>query len=98
MAIDTAQKRMSAMFIGCPWRGPLVAAAEVGTTQGNRQAAAFLYSGILAGAAVIVADPIDIFFTACHLASALMTGSAFASPSFTAPRLRSPSFTDPEFT
>jgi hypothetical protein len=43
---------MSAMHLACPWRGPLVAAAESGTTQGNRQAAAWLYSGILAGALV----------------------------------------------
>lgn len=48
MAIDTAQKRMSAVHHAAPWRGPLVAAAEVGFTQGNRQAAAFMYSGILA--------------------------------------------------
>jgi len=31
-----------------PWRGPLVVAADAGFTQGNRQAALFLYAGILA--------------------------------------------------
>lgn len=50
MAIDTAQKRMSAMNLAAPWRGPLVDATEVGFTQGNRQAADLLYSGILAAA------------------------------------------------
>ena len=49
MAIDTRQKRMSALCIGGPQRGALVDASEVGFTQGNRQAAAYLYSGILAG-------------------------------------------------
>ncbi|HSG69802.1 MAG TPA: hypothetical protein VLA12_05275 [Planctomycetaceae bacterium] len=49
MAIDSKQKRMSAMNLACPWRGPVVDATESGTTQGNRQAAAFYYSGILAG-------------------------------------------------
>lgn len=53
MAIDTAQKRMSAVHHTAPWRGPLVAAAEAGFTQGNRQAAAYLYSGILASAPVV---------------------------------------------
>ena len=48
MAVDTQQKRMSALNPGCPWRGPLVDASESGITQGNRQAAAFMYSGILA--------------------------------------------------
>lgn len=51
MALDTMQKRMSAMNHGSPWRGPLVDATEGGTTQGNRQAAAFMASSILAGAA-----------------------------------------------
>jgi hypothetical protein len=51
MAIDTKQKRMSALHPGSPWRGPLVDATESGFTQGNRQAAAGLYSGILAGGA-----------------------------------------------
>lgn len=51
MAMDTRQKRMSAMHPASPWRGPMVDATESGFTQGNRQAAAFMYSGILAGGA-----------------------------------------------
>lgn len=51
MAIDSKQKRMSAIMPGLPLRGPLVDATESGFTQGNRQAAAFMYSGILAGEA-----------------------------------------------
>ncbi len=54
MAIDTAQKRASAMNPASPWRGPMVAAAEAGFTQGNRQAVDFMYSGILAGPEVVV--------------------------------------------
>ena len=48
MAIDTAQKRMSAVHVASPWRGAMVDPTESGFTQGNRQAAAFMYSGILA--------------------------------------------------
>lgn len=51
MAIDSKQKRMSAIMPGLAFRGPLVDAAEVGFTQGNRQAAVYMYSGVLAGAA-----------------------------------------------
>jgi hypothetical protein len=56
MAIDTKQKRMSALNPWSAWRGPLVDAPETGFTQGNRQAAAYGYSGILAsgGAAVML--------------------------------------------
>lgn len=50
MAIDTMQKRMSAMCPMCPWRGPLVDATEASFTQGNRQAANLAYSGVLAQA------------------------------------------------
>ena len=48
MAIDSRQKRMSAMNLASPWRGPLVDATEAGFTQGNRAAACWLYSGIAA--------------------------------------------------
>lgn len=44
MAIDTAQKRMSAINPACPWRGPMVDAAESGFGAGNRGAAAYQYS------------------------------------------------------
>lgn len=46
MALDTRQKRMSALHPASPWRGPMVDATETGFTAGNRQAADFLYSGI----------------------------------------------------
>ena len=50
MAIDSRQKRMSAMNHGSPWRGPLVDATEVGFGVGNRAAACWLYSGIAVSA------------------------------------------------
>ena len=34
MPVDTRQKRMSALFLDGPWRGPLVDATEAGFTQG----------------------------------------------------------------
>ncbi len=43
---------MSAIFVAMPWRGPMVDASEAGFNQGNRQAAAFMYSGIAASEAV----------------------------------------------
>ncbi len=49
MAIDSKQKRMSAIMVRLSFRGPLVDAAESGFTQGNRQASAHMYSGIVAG-------------------------------------------------
>lgn len=39
---------MSAIMVALPFRGAMVDAAEAGFTQGNRQAAAFMYSGVLA--------------------------------------------------
>ena len=54
MPVDTKQKRFSAINVICPWRGASVDPAEAGFTQGNRQAAAFMYSGILAAAAAVV--------------------------------------------
>lgn len=50
--MNTKQKRMSAIHIAEPWRGAMVDPTETGFTQGNRQAAAFMYSGIAAGGAV----------------------------------------------
>lgn len=53
MAVDTAAKRVSVVHILKPWRG--VAAFPDGTlAQGDRQALALLYSGILAGGAPVV--------------------------------------------
>ena len=53
MPIDSRQKRMSALFVLQPWRGGLIDATETGFTQGNRQAGAFMYSGILADVPVV---------------------------------------------
>ena len=48
MGADTALKRYSAMNIGSPWRG-LNAVPDVAIPQGEQQAIAFFYSGILWG-------------------------------------------------
>ena len=47
MAMDTQLKRMSAMNLSQPWRGPSVHPADAGA-QAKRQAADLMYSGILA--------------------------------------------------
>lgn len=52
MALDTKQDRMSVVNISSPWNGPLIDPAISDFTQENRQAAAYRYSGILAGEAV----------------------------------------------
>ncbi len=49
--MDTAAKRASAVNISSPWRGILPFPDGV-IGQGDRQTVAFMYSGILAGAAV----------------------------------------------
>ena len=53
MAMDTFQKRMSSTLVLQPFRLGLVVASESGFTQGNRQAANWIYSGILAGTAPV---------------------------------------------
>ncbi len=58
MAIDSKQKRMSAIMPLMPFRGPLVDAIEVGFTQGNRQASIYTYSAILA--TILVVDRISL--------------------------------------
>ena len=55
MALDIAQDRMAALNPACPWRGAMVDATIASFTAGNRQAAAYLYSGIAAEAAASVA-------------------------------------------
>ena len=51
MAVDTVAKRFSAINYGMSWRGASV--LPDGTVgQGDRQAVAFLYSGILAGGGI----------------------------------------------
>ncbi len=48
MALDSKQKRMSALNFSFPSRGPLVDATESGFNTGNRSATVFMYSGISA--------------------------------------------------
>lgn len=52
MAIDTAAKRSSAINIASPWRSQ-IPFPDGAIGQGDRQAVAFFYSGILAAATVI---------------------------------------------
>lgn len=52
MAMDTASKRSSAINLNSPWRG-LWPIPDGAISQGDRQAASFLYAGILAGSAAI---------------------------------------------
>lgn len=80
MAVDTAQKRMSALHVGCPWRGPLVDATESGTTQGNRQAAAYLYSGIAAGGAPTPPTPLGPAVTVPSMSRIRREGRLRAGP------------------
>lgn len=56
MATDTRQKRMSAIHHLCPWRGPMVDAAEAGFDVGHRQAALYIYSGIASGTVAVGTD------------------------------------------
>jgi len=58
MAIDSMQKRMSAIAPSSPWRGPLVDATESGFNVGNRQAADFMYSGISASTITAAIAPL----------------------------------------
>ena len=62
MAINTAQKRMSAMNHGSPWRGPLVDATEASFTVGNRAAACWLYSGITVSSPAPLVPGIEFTF------------------------------------
>lgn len=49
MALDTANKRLSAIHLGSPWRG-LLPIPDGTLNQGDRQHVMFFYSGILAEA------------------------------------------------
>jgi hypothetical protein len=48
MALDTAVKRLSAIHIGCPWRG-MLPFPDASISQADRQHIAFLYRGVIAG-------------------------------------------------
>lgn len=72
MAVDTALKRFSAIHVGQPWRG--VAQVPDGTIgQRDRQAAVFLYSGILATSPATTAA-ITGTVTASITEAAIVTG------------------------
>lgn len=59
MAIDTAQKRFSAMNLMCPWRGIVVLpSGTIGAAA--RQTVRWFYSGILAAAGVTIAFVSDL--------------------------------------
>jgi hypothetical protein len=51
MAIDSISKRASAINVACPWRSSLPI-PDGAISQGDRQHAAEMYSGILAGSHV----------------------------------------------
>ena len=44
MALDTRQKRMAAVNMASPWRGPMVDPTESGFSVSNRGAAAYMYA------------------------------------------------------
>lgn len=52
MAIDTADKRSSAIHVSLPWRGMYPAPDAAAEDQADRQHVALMYRGILAGGAV----------------------------------------------
>lgn len=53
MAVNTKQKRLTAINPGCPWRG-LYKVPSGAISGALKQGIAFLYSGIAAAAAVII--------------------------------------------
>ena len=63
MPADTSLKRYSAMHIAAPWRG-LNIVPLVGGSQGERQAALYFYSGLLASAPP---GPASILFSAMNI-------------------------------
>lgn len=52
MALDTREKRSSAISVGLPWRGRLHA-PDGAVNQADRQQAGLMYAGILAAGVVI---------------------------------------------
>jgi hypothetical protein len=58
MAIDTRNKRASAMNLMCPWRGAMPA-PDGAIGDGDRATSVLLYSGILASVVVINAARLE---------------------------------------
>ena len=85
MAIDTAEKRASALSYGRPGFVLPIPSGTVG--QGARQHALGLYSGILAAAPVLPAVPPD------SIAAAGFTSRDTAAAGFTAQSIPAESFT-----
>lgn len=56
MAVDTRDKRSSAIHLGLPWRG-MLPLPDGALSQADRQHVAWLYGGILAGEAEVVTGP-----------------------------------------
>ena len=56
MAIDTRDKRSSAIFVGQPWRNMLPAPDAAAEDQSDRQHVALMYRGILAGGDILFAQ------------------------------------------
>lgn len=61
MAVDTRDKRSSAINVGSPWRGLLPAPDAAPETQADRQHAALMYSGILAGGVIPPTPAVEAF-------------------------------------
>ncbi len=61
MAADTAAKRLSAMQLGLPWRGPAVVPSGT-VTSAERAAGLGLYSGIPGGGAPTNKIPVIVYY------------------------------------
>lgn len=81
MAIDTRNKRASALLPGLPWRG-FLPAPDSAVDAGDRLQGAFLYRGIAADAPVAVTFPGTEFTAPRHTAHFTVRRSA---AQFTAP-------------
>lgn len=66
MAIDTADKRASAVHVGLPWRGLLPLPDAAAENQGDRQQVMGLYRGILALASTTPTIFGDLTTLFCH--------------------------------
>lgn len=74
MAIDTEQKRFSAINPGCPWRGVNVWAPDTGFTRGNRAAGAYLYG---LAVAVVVGGPVGCVLATDIYSDGMASGQAY---------------------
>lgn len=63
--MDTRNKRSSAINVGSPWRG-MLPAPDGTVAQADRQHAAFLYGGILAGSNVVTING-PLYFAAASV-------------------------------